>query len=207
MPCAARRPTYLARRGAPTTPEDLAQHECLTYTHVPVPNTWSFTSRDGQSHSVRIMPRHRANNGRMLAELAVAGMGVIFEPDFIVAPEVDAGRLVLLLPGYEPARGPIAAVYPSRRHLSAKVRGFVDFLAERFAAGQPWNQLTAGRELIQRRAAIRAGQGDALLAGPCGPWRSGIPSHRNKRARVKNRAVELPTMSSVGRGTPDEADR
>lgn len=133
-------PAYLSRRGTPASPEDLAQHECLTYTHAPVPNTWSFTSRDGQSHSVRIVPRHRANNGRMLAELAVAGMGVVFEPDFIVAPEVDAGRLVLLLPDYEPARGPISAVYPSRRHLSAKVRGFVDFLAERFAAGQPWNQ-------------------------------------------------------------------
>ena len=94
--------------------------------------------------SVRIIPRHRANNGRMLAALAVAGMGVIFEPDFIVEPEVDTGQLVRLLPDYEPARAPIAAVYPSRRHLSAKVRGFVDFLAERFAAGQRWNPAPTG---------------------------------------------------------------
>ena len=131
-------PTYVARRGAPATPEELAQHECLTYTHVPVPNTWQFESRDGTQRSVRITPRHRANNGRMLAALAVAGMGVLFEPDFIVAPEVRAGRLVRLLPGYEPARSPIAAVYPSRRHLSAKVRTFVEFLAERFSQQQEW---------------------------------------------------------------------
>jgi len=131
-------PDYVKQHGAPTTPEDLAKHECLTYTHVPVPNVWTFTDGAGATHSVRITPRHRTNNGRMGAALAVDGMGVIFEPDFIVAPEVRAGRLVRLLPGYEPARSPIAAVYPSRRHLSAKVRSFVDFLAARFARQQDW---------------------------------------------------------------------
>lgn len=132
-------PAYIARRGAPTTPEDLAQHECLTYTHVPVPNVWTFADAAGVAHAVKITPRHRANNGRVLAALAVDGMGVVFEPDFIVAPEVRDGRLVRLLPGYEPARAPIAAVYPSRRHLSAKVRTFVDFLAARFAERQDWH--------------------------------------------------------------------
>lgn len=131
-------PDYVARRGAPATPGDLTQHDCLTYTHVPVPNVWPFEARDGTKRAIRITPRHRANNGRMLAALAVAGMGVLFEPDFIVAPEVRAGRLVRLLPGYEPARSPIAAAYPSRRHLSAKVRTFVEFLAERFAQQQEW---------------------------------------------------------------------
>jgi DNA-binding transcriptional LysR family regulator len=134
--CAA--PAYVASRGAPATPEDLAQHECLTYTHVPVPNVWSFDDHAGVHHAVKIVARHRANNGRMLAALAVEGMGVIFEPDFIVAPEVRAGRLVRLLPGYRPARSPIAAVYPSRRHLSAKVRTFVDFLVARFSQQQDW---------------------------------------------------------------------
>jgi DNA-binding transcriptional LysR family regulator len=131
-------PEYLKQRGAPTTPEELTKHECLTYTHVPVPNVWTFTDRGGATHAVRITARHRTNNGRMGAALAVDGMGVIFEPDFIVAPEVRSGRLVRLLPGFEPARSPIAAVYPSRRHLSAKVRSFVDFLAARFARQQDW---------------------------------------------------------------------
>jgi len=131
-------PDYVKQHGAPTTPEDLAKHECLTYTHVPVPNVWTFTDGAGATHPVRITPRHRTNNGRMGAALAVDGMGVIFEPDFIVAPEVRNGRLVRLLPGFEPARSPIAAVYPSRRHLSAKVRSFVEFLAARFARQQDW---------------------------------------------------------------------
>jgi DNA-binding transcriptional LysR family regulator len=127
-------PAWLARTGAaPVEPADLAAFECLTYTHIPVPNTWHFESRDGATHTVRIPPRHRANNGRMLVELALLGLGIVIEPDFIVAPEVRAGRLVRLLPGFEPPRSPIAAVYPSRRHLSVKVRAFVDFLAERFS--------------------------------------------------------------------------
>ena len=132
-------PAYLARSGAPERPEDLARHECLTYTHVPVPNTWRFESPAGDSHALRITPRHRANNGRMLVELAVRGLGVVVEPDFIVAPEVRAGRLVRLLPGFELPRVPISAVYPSRRHLSAKVRAFVDFLAERFSRAPDWS--------------------------------------------------------------------
>ncbi len=133
-------PAYLVRSGgAPERPEDLARLECLTYTLVPVPNTWTFESSDNGMHTVRITPQHRANNGRMLAELAVLGLGVVIEPDFIVAPEVRAGRLVRLLPGFELPRMPIAAVYPSRRHLSAKVRAFVDFLAERFACTPDWD--------------------------------------------------------------------
>ena len=75
----------------------------------------------------------------MLAVLAAAGTGVIIEPDFIVAPEVRTGALVRLLPDHALPRTPISAVYPSRRHLSAKVRGFVGFLAERYAREQPWS--------------------------------------------------------------------
>jgi DNA-binding transcriptional LysR family regulator len=140
--CAA--PSYLSRHAAPKTPEDLAQHECLTYTQVPVPNTWTFESHDGAPRTARISPRHRVNNGRMLVALAVAGVGIVNEPDFIVAPQVEAGNLVRLLPDFEPVRSPIAAVYPSRRHLSAKVRTFVEFLSERFAREQPWNLIKDG---------------------------------------------------------------
>jgi DNA-binding transcriptional LysR family regulator len=74
----------------------------------------------------------------MLTALAVAGLGIVLEPDFIVAPEIRAGRLRPLLPQFAPPRTPIAAVYPSRRHLSPKVRAFVDFLADRFSSGPPW---------------------------------------------------------------------
>jgi len=131
-------PAYLAKHGTPRTPADLAAREILSYTLVPLPNVWQFESAQGERHEVRAATRHRANNGRMLAALAAAGLGVIIEPDFLVAPEVRSGALVRLLPDYSLPRSPIAAVYPSRRHLSAKVRSFVEFLAQRFELDQPW---------------------------------------------------------------------
>ena len=131
-------PAYLARHPAPVTPADLEQHACLGYTYAATTSAWTFESRDSTRHTPRILPRHKLNNGRMLAELAAAGLGIVLEPDFIVAPEVRSGRLQRLLTDYQPPRSPIAAVYPSRRHLSAKVRSFVDFLAARFAQNQDW---------------------------------------------------------------------
>jgi DNA-binding transcriptional LysR family regulator len=135
-------PAYLERHREPIrTPADLARHDCLSYTNVGMPNTWAFESKDGGESrvTVRIPPRHRANNGQVLASLAVQGMGVVYEPDFIVAHEIRAGQLVPLLSDYRPPRSPIAAVYPSRRHLSAKVRSFVDFLAERYQRRHEWS--------------------------------------------------------------------
>jgi DNA-binding transcriptional LysR family regulator len=129
--CAA--PAYLARHGTPTHPRDLARHDCLEYSYVAPGELWNFDDASGEKHPVRIGGRVRSNNGRMLAELAALGMGVVLEPDFIVEPEIRAGRLQQLLPEFRAPRTPIAAVYPSRRHLSPKVRAFVDFLATRFS--------------------------------------------------------------------------
>ena len=137
--CAA--PAYLARHAdlPLANPADLARHECLTYTQVPVPNLWRFDGAEGTHTEVRIQPRHRANNGRMLVAMAVAGLGIVYEPDFIVAPEIQSGRLVPVLRQYRPHQSTIAAVYPSRRHLSAKVRALVGFLAARFAQHPDWS--------------------------------------------------------------------
>jgi DNA-binding transcriptional LysR family regulator len=129
--CAA--PAYLEKHGAPEHPRDLARHRCLEYSYVAPGVVWNFQDATGETHNVRIAGSVRANNGRMLAELAALGMGIVLEPDFIVEPEIQAGRLRLLLPGFEPPRTPIAAVYPSRRHLSSKVRAFVDFLSARLS--------------------------------------------------------------------------
>jgi DNA-binding transcriptional LysR family regulator len=134
--CAA--PDYLARRGTPRAPQDLAQHDCLAYTLASVSQTWTFTTPGGESQVAQVTVRHRANSGRMLAAMAVAGMGIVLEPDFIVAPDMCAGRLLRVLPEFEPPRSPVAAVYPSRRHLSAKVRSLVDFLAARYARKSEW---------------------------------------------------------------------
>ena len=134
--CAA--PSYLAQHPAPRTPADLASHACLSYEYSPERNVWRFRDGKGQPHEVRIAGPAQANNGQMLCALAVAGMGVHLEPDFIVAPDVRAGRLVTLLSGYAPPSIEIYAAYPSRRHLSMKVRAFVDFLLARFAGKPEW---------------------------------------------------------------------
>ena len=135
--CAA--PSYVATAGVPATPVELAGHPCLAYTYLAVPDVWRFTDAAGASHDVRVSGPLDANNGRFLAALAATGMGIALEPDFIVGDDIRSGRLVALLPGYRPPASPIFAVYPSRRHLSAKVRLFVDFLAARFAADAPWS--------------------------------------------------------------------
>jgi len=130
--CAA--PSYLERHGKPRTPEELATHACLTYEYSAARNVWPFRDRQGRERRIRIAGPIHADNGRFLEALAVAGVGIAFEPDFIVGPDVRAGRLVPLLREYEPPPTNIYVAYPSRRHLSAKVRVFTDFLAERFAA-------------------------------------------------------------------------
>lgn len=128
--CAA--PSYLARRGEPGTPEDLAAHACLTYEYSSLRNVWPFHDREGRERNVRVAGPVHANNGRFLEALAVEGTGVVYEPDFIVGPDVRAGKLIPILREFQPAPSSIYVVYPSRRHLSAKVRAFTDFLAARF---------------------------------------------------------------------------
>jgi DNA-binding transcriptional LysR family regulator len=129
--CAA--PSYLARYGEPKEPEDLARHVCLTYEYSPTRNVWTFRDKDGREREVRIAGSLNANNGHFNEALAAEGMGIAREPDFIVGPDVRAGRLTPILRGFEPPPLNIYVVYPSRRHLSAKVRTFADFLVERFA--------------------------------------------------------------------------
>jgi DNA-binding transcriptional LysR family regulator len=120
VPCAS--PGYLAAHGAPQAPADLERHNCLTYEYATPKNVWRFRDAAGGELSVR-----------------VRGAGIVFEPAFIVGPDVRAGRLVPLLQDYVPAPAPIYAVYPSRKHLSAKIRLFVDFLVARFADAQDWS--------------------------------------------------------------------
>ena len=134
--CAA--PSYVARHGAPETPEDLAHHACLAYAYLADRDMWRFTDAQGAERAVRVAGPLGANNGRFLAAIAATGLAIALEPDFIVGDDIQGGRLVRLLPDFRPPSSPIYAVYPSRRHLSAKVRLFVDFLAQRFADAAPW---------------------------------------------------------------------
>ncbi|MEO8385867.1 MAG: LysR family transcriptional regulator [Betaproteobacteria bacterium] len=132
-------PDYLKRNGTPKHPDDLTSHNCFTYEFAPVKNLWTFQDRQKNEIKVRIDGSVHANNGEMLAAIAVAGVGIALEPDFIVNPLLASGALVEILKTFRPAPYNIYAVYPSRRHLSAKVRTFVDFLAGRFSTTSSLN--------------------------------------------------------------------
>ena len=128
---------YLTRMGNPGHPEDLLRHACFTYTYSATGNQWQFEDEAGQSVSVRIGGPVNANNGMLLAEMAVAGSGIVLAPCFILQPLIAAGRLVQVLPEWKQRRLPIHVVYPTRRHLSAKVQAMTGFLSNWFAEQPP----------------------------------------------------------------------
>ena len=136
-------PDYWGRRGTPVLPRDLTGHNCLIYTYLSSVNEWRF--RDGdQPFSVRIDGTLRANNGDVLRQAAVAGLGVYLGPTFIVGEDLRAGRLVAVLESFAEDALSVYAVYPHRRHLSAKVRAFVDYLAG-YLGPQPYWDRGIGR--------------------------------------------------------------
>ena len=137
LTCAS--PAYLARHGMPQHPDDLARHKCLTYAYTQPDNEWRFR-RDGKSHTVRIHGGLHCNNGDLLLAAALSGMGIIRQPTFIIGDAIRDGRLLPLLTDYQGDELAIHAVYPSRQHLSAKVRTFVDFLAQQFGEVPEWDR-------------------------------------------------------------------
>jgi DNA-binding transcriptional LysR family regulator len=126
-------PDYLARAGRPEHPEDLLRHTCFTYTYSATGNQWQFEGDKGQPISVRIGGPVNANNGMLLAEMAAAGSGIVLAPCFILGPLIASSRLVQVLPEWKQRSLPIHVVYPTRRHLSAKVQAMTAFLGHWFA--------------------------------------------------------------------------
>lgn len=139
--CAA--PGYLRQHGRPKSPADLADHACIGYTFSATGDDWHLFDAHGLEHVVKVPSVMRANNGDTARAAALAGVGVIWQPSFLVGDDLRAGRLVPLLPGYRMADIDILAVYPSRRHLSAKVRVMIDFLADAFKGTPPWDRAAA----------------------------------------------------------------
>ena len=133
-------PAYLANRGTPRTLADLAAHDCLGYT-LPTPanaDRWRFGS-DG-SVEVPVSGTFRASNGDALREAALAGLGLVYQPTFLLSEDLRAGRLVPIVldqPTYQFATA--YAVHAASRHVPAKVRRFIDFLVDRWSGEPPWD--------------------------------------------------------------------
>ena len=124
-------PNYIARHGRPETPEDLAQHICLSFSFEHLRDRWSLKGAEGQI-DVDVSSKVVSNNGDLLNHCAVAGMGIALRPTFALGDDLKCGRLVHLLPQYHIRRVTVMMVYPSRRLLSATVRSFVDFTMAQF---------------------------------------------------------------------------
>jgi DNA-binding transcriptional LysR family regulator len=135
-------PAYLARHGEPMVPADLARHDCLGYSYAARGGVWELSGPDGTTLQ-RVKGRLQANNGDVLAAAAAGGLGIVAGPSFILGDLVRAGRLRPVLPGYRLPELGIHAVWPPGRHVSAKLRSFVDFIAARFGPEPSWDQPAA----------------------------------------------------------------
>ncbi|GGX47802.1 LysR family transcriptional regulator [Saccharospirillum salsuginis] len=130
MLCAAS-PDYLARHEPIRTPADLEHHPCLTYSLISQPTVWPLSNGDEET-KVLVRSALQLNNGDLLAQSASQHLGVLYQPDFILKPYLDAGQLVTVLPEWQQRRVNAWLVYPARKYLPMKVQAMVGFLEGRF---------------------------------------------------------------------------
>lgn len=133
-------PYYLSVHGEPETPQDLEQHRCLVYSNLADPNTWAYRDAAGNQKTVKLKSAMRASSGDFLCNAASLGAGLVMQPMFIASQAIRSGSLVPLLTDCDWPTSPAYAVYPPTRHLSFRVRAFIDFLAERFAGEPEWER-------------------------------------------------------------------
>jgi DNA-binding transcriptional LysR family regulator len=124
-------PGYLARHGFPRTLDDLQKHKLLIYVHANNPNELRFT-RGTEQRSVSVHGLLETNDGQIVRAAALDGMGILVQPSYIIYDDIVAGRLVPVLDDWDLPHLTINLAYPSRKHLSAKVRAFIDFMAGHF---------------------------------------------------------------------------
>ncbi|MEL7029499.1 MAG: LysR substrate-binding domain-containing protein, partial [Pseudomonadota bacterium] len=135
--CAA--PDHIGAHGAPAAPEALAERPCLHYGNLPAGNTWRLTGPDGRVRDVRVNGVLCSNNGEVLRDAAVKGLGFALLPTFIVGADMQAGRLIAVLPEFRPPPVSLCLLYAPQRHLSVRMRAFVQFLYERFGGRPHWD--------------------------------------------------------------------
>ncbi|MEO6922128.1 MAG: LysR family transcriptional regulator [Collimonas sp.] len=134
MVCAS--PEYLARRGTPLTPQQLAQHNCMSFVHGSRYDLWQF-SCEGVLQEIEVHGNFRANNGLALRTAALQGIGIIMQPEALLRDDVAAGRLQCLLPCYALAHRPMHIVVASNRKMTPKLKSFIEFVVAHFGRDAP----------------------------------------------------------------------
>ncbi len=131
---------YLEKHGTPDKPEELKEHNCLVYREVPHHEVWQFQDKKGKDLFINIEGNLSATSAEALREAAVAGMGIVKLPGYMVTRQIKQGSLVPILDDYSKKDIGIYALYPHSRQLATKVRVFVDFLVERFEPESYWSK-------------------------------------------------------------------
>lgn len=132
-------PDYLKQHGAPRTPQDLRNHDCIANSNMTRGHEWRLLDDMGRLQTIPVHGRISANNGDAMRIAVLNGLGISMLPSFIIGEDLKSGALVSLLESHVPQNVGLHAVYPHGRHLSPKVRAFVDFLARRFGPKPYWD--------------------------------------------------------------------
>ncbi len=132
-------PGYLRRAGHPKTPQDLKTHDILHYDNSPN-SFWTFTEPNAKEIRINLPTKISANNGDYLCEAAVAGFGIVVLPTFVAWKEIGNGRLVHVMPEFTLPTLNAYAIYPQTRHLSRRVRTFINFLVESYSGEPYWDK-------------------------------------------------------------------
>jgi len=127
-------PTYLARCGTPTHPEQLSKHACLGLSYWRHHDRWHLRGPDGQLCEVPVKGRFTSNHGDALRIAALCGAGIVLQPEASLADDIAAGRLVVVLPAWSYKLTPMHLIYAQDRRPTAKLRSIIDFLLERFGS-------------------------------------------------------------------------
>lgn len=125
-------PAYLKENGEPKTPEDLKNHNCLTYAYAHSLKTWSLFNKKGEKKQIAIKGNLEANNGQFLGDAMKHGLGITLIPTFVVEDMIKNHQAKVILPDWQPHSPDISILYPSSKYLSAKVRAFIDTATEFF---------------------------------------------------------------------------
>jgi len=126
-------PNYLNKHGVPNSPEELKHHNCIIYANIATANVWRLT-RDDEEYAINVTGNTRSNSGDTNLEAALAGVGIVALPIWMLEEDIRSGRLIRLLSDYQGSSIPINIIYPQNRYVPLKVRCFVDFIKQKIEA-------------------------------------------------------------------------
>ncbi|WP_438999408.1 LysR family transcriptional regulator [Variovorax beijingensis] len=127
-------PAYIAARGAPATLQDLADHDCVTSPHPSGRTLWRLAGPGGAEEEVQVTGRFSGNTAQALRKAALAGLGIALLPPTMARLDLEAGRLVPVLPQYQRTGQGLSVLYPSRKHLPLAVSAFIGMVMEKLSA-------------------------------------------------------------------------